>query len=50
MSDTPTVHPERRMLIDGDLVEADSGARFENVNPATEAVIGSVADGGTGEI
>jgi aldehyde dehydrogenase (NAD+) len=50
MSDTPTVNPEHRMLIDGALVEADSGATFENVNPATEAVIGTVADGGMGEM
>ena len=29
------VNPERRMLIDGKLVEADSGKAFDNVNPAT---------------
>jgi len=39
-----------RMLIDGALVEADSGARFDNVNPATEEVIGSVADASTSEM
>src|SRR3954469_21103709 len=50
MSDTPTVHPEHRMLIDGNLVEADSGATFENVNPATEEVIGSVADASKAEM
>ncbi|MER3453353.1 MAG: aldehyde dehydrogenase [Acidimicrobiia bacterium] len=33
------------MLIDGELVEAASGKRFANVNPATEEVIGEVADG-----
>ena len=32
------------MLIGGELVEASSGARFENVNPATEEVLGEVAD------
>lgn len=32
------------MLIDGDLVEAGSGKRFVNVNPATEGVLGEVAD------
>jgi aldehyde dehydrogenase (NAD+) len=37
--------PEVRMLIDGELVEAASGARFENINPATEEVLGEVADG-----
>lgn len=37
---------EARMLVDGALVEAASGRRFDNVNPATEAVIGQVADAG----
>ena len=32
------------MLIGGELVEAASGKRFENVNPATEEVLGEVAD------
>jgi len=35
---------EIRMLIDGELVEAASGKRFENINPATEEVLGEVAD------
>lgn len=35
---------ETRMLIDGDLVEAGSGKRFVNINPATEEVLGEVAD------
>jgi aldehyde dehydrogenase (NAD+) len=34
------------MFIDGGLVDAASGATFENVNPATEEVIGHTADGG----
>ena len=50
MTDIPTVRPEHRMLIDGQLVEADSGATFENVNPATEEVLGSVADASTVEM
>jgi aldehyde dehydrogenase (NAD+) len=33
------------MLIDGELVAAVSGAEFDNVNPATEQVLGQVADG-----
>jgi NAD-dependent aldehyde dehydrogenases len=41
-----SVTGEARMLIDGELVDAASGATFENVNPATEEVIGRVADGG----
>jgi aldehyde dehydrogenase (NAD+) len=36
--------PETRALIDGRLVEASTGARFDNVNPSTEEVIGSAAD------
>jgi aldehyde dehydrogenase (NAD+) len=35
---------ERRLLIDGKLVESESGATFDNVNPATEEVLGVVAD------
>jgi aldehyde dehydrogenase (NAD+) len=33
------------MLIDGKLVEGSSGATFDNINPATEQALGSVADG-----
>ncbi len=36
---------ESRMLIDGKLVDSETGARFDNINPATEAVLGSTADG-----
>jgi aldehyde dehydrogenase (NAD+) len=39
-----TVQGEVRMLIDGELVEAASGKRFQNINPATEDVLGDVAD------
>ena len=35
---------ERRMLIDGKLVETASGKTFANVNPATEEEIGEVTD------
>lgn len=42
----PDLDAEARMLIDGKLVDAASGATFANVNPATEEVIGQVADGG----
>jgi len=37
---------EERMLVDGELVGARSGATFETANPATEEVLGVVADGG----
>src|SRR3954452_1842813 len=35
---------EARMLLDGKLVEATGGRTYENIKPATEAAIGSVAD------
>jgi acyl-CoA reductase-like NAD-dependent aldehyde dehydrogenase len=50
VTDAVKVNPEQRMLIDGKLVEAGSGKTFENVNPATEEVIGSVADASTAEM
>jgi aldehyde dehydrogenase (NAD+) len=40
-SPVEAVQGEIRMLIDGELVEAASGRRFQNVNPATEAVLRS---------
>jgi aldehyde dehydrogenase (NAD+) len=36
---------EERMFVGGQLRPADSGQTFENVNPATEEVIGEAADG-----
>jgi aldehyde dehydrogenase (NAD+) len=38
------------MLIDGALVAARSGRTFENVNPATEQVLGPVADAGPADV
>ncbi|HEX5616267.1 MAG TPA: aldehyde dehydrogenase family protein [Acidimicrobiia bacterium] len=38
------------MLIDGTLCDASDGATFDNVNPATETVIGPVADGGAADM
>jgi aldehyde dehydrogenase (NAD+) len=46
----PSFEPEERMLVDGKLVHADSGATFDNVNPATEEVLGVVADAGQGDM
>ena len=34
------------LVIDGEWTEAASGARFDVINPATEEVIATVADGG----
>jgi aldehyde dehydrogenase (NAD+) len=39
-----TTAGEFRMLIDGALVEATGGGAFENINPATEEVLGSTTD------
>ena len=39
------LRPETRNLIDGQLVPASNGGSFENLNPATEEVLGSCADG-----
>ncbi len=38
------------MLIDGELVDADSGKTFENRNPATEELLGEVADASAAEM
>ena len=41
---------EERLYIDGDLVPADGGATYENVNPATEEVLGVAADASPADI
>ena len=41
---------ERCMLIDGDLVEAASGAEFDNVAPATGLVIGTTSAAGADDM
>ena len=41
----PSFTPEPRLLIDGKLVESSDGSTFDNVNPATEEVLGQVANG-----
>jgi aldehyde dehydrogenase (NAD+) len=45
-SEATSLQGELRMMIDGKLVEAKSGKVFDNINPATEEVLGQVADGG----
>jgi aldehyde dehydrogenase (NAD+) len=50
VADTSEGHHEQRMLIDGELVDAASGKTFENVNPATEDVLGVVADGSVDDV
>lgn len=46
----PAFEPETRMLIEGKLTHAESGRTFENLNPATEEVMGVVADAGGGDM
>src|SRR5215212_5878407 len=43
MADTPTVRFESKMMIDGKVVDGSAGT-FTNINPATEEVIGEVAN------
>ncbi|MBO0730293.1 MAG: aldehyde dehydrogenase family protein, partial [Acidimicrobiaceae bacterium] len=50
MAETPKVNSEPRMLVDGELIHADSGKTFDVVNPATEEVLGQVADGSAAEM
>jgi aldehyde dehydrogenase (NAD+) len=45
MADASPLVPEERNLIDGRLVGASDGGTFENINPASEEVIGVCADG-----
>ena len=39
-------NPESRLFIDGELVPAASGKTYDNVNPATEEVIGQAVNAG----
>ena len=49
MADTPEVRFETRMLIDGELVDGGDGT-FANLNPATEEVLGEVADASPADV
>ena len=40
------MNPETRLYINGELVPAASGKTYDNINPATEGVIGHTADAG----
>ncbi len=44
------LRPETRMLIDGKLVDAASGKRFETINPANGEVLASVPLGEAGDV
>ena len=45
-NDNPKLNPETRLLINGQLVDAKSGKTYDNIDPATEEVIGVAADAG----
>src|SRR5580658_21617 len=47
---TAVASHEERMLVDGKLVESETGRTFDNINPATEEVLGQVADGQTADM
>jgi aldehyde dehydrogenase (NAD+) len=42
--------PTTKMLVDGELIDADDSSTFDNVNPATEEVLGQVPDASTAEM
>ena len=41
---------EQRLLIDGELVGAEGGATYDNINPANEEIIGKSADASKGDL
>ncbi len=43
---TATFNPETKLFINGELCDAASGKTYPNINPATEEVMGEVADAG----
>jgi acyl-CoA reductase-like NAD-dependent aldehyde dehydrogenase len=49
MTDRPIPRHESRMLVDGRLVDGQAGT-FDVINPATELVIGAVADASTADM
>ena len=49
MTDQTEVRFERRMLIDGELVDGSEGT-FGVLNPATEETLGEVADASTADM
>jgi len=45
-----TFNAEERLFINGELRDALSGKTYDNINPATEAVIGQAADAGKDDV
>ncbi len=46
----PELWHEQRLLIDGELVPATGGRTYDNINPATEEVVGQAADASEADI
>ena len=44
------MNPESRLFIDGELCQAASGKTYSNINPATEEIMGEVADAGPADM
>lgn len=44
MADSAGVRFETKMMIDGALVDGQAGGTFTNIDPATEEILGEVAD------
>ena len=44
------MNPETKLLINGELVDAEGGKTYPNINPATEEVMGEVADASPGDM
>lgn len=44
------MNPESKLFINGELVDAASGATYPNINPATEEAMGQVADAGAADM
>ncbi|MFP3899226.1 MAG: aldehyde dehydrogenase family protein [Acidimicrobiia bacterium] len=45
-----SARPNDRLLIDGELVDAERGRRFASVDPATEEVVGEAADASVADV
>lgn len=39
-----------KLLIDGQLTDAEGGATYDNINPATETSLGAAADASAGDV
>ena len=47
---TVQFNPETRLYIDGELRDSRTGETVDNINPATEEVLGTCTDAGTADM